>query len=89
MAAAEQRDVAVDDRVCRLEPKLERSFDLLVLLFLRDARERLDGLGAIGVAALHAMGATGAARFVLVAVALLSSGHSQVLASANRDLSAS
>ena len=60
MAAAEQRDVAVDDRVGRFEPELERPLDILVLLLLRDAGERLHGLGAIGVGALHAMRSDGA-----------------------------
>ena len=85
MAAAEQRDVAIDDGIGGFEPELERPLDILVLLLLRDAGEGLDGLGAIGVGALHTMHGTARACLVLVVPALLSSSHFDVLALDDHD----
>jgi hypothetical protein len=59
MAAAEQRDVAVDHRTGGFESELKRPLDLLALLVLRDARQRLHGLGAVRVFPTDPMGAMG------------------------------
>src|SRR6185437_6859104 len=66
VAAAEQRDVAVDDRVGGFEAELQRSPDVLVLLLLRDARQLLHRSCAIRVLAPDAVRMTVAVRMAVL-----------------------
>jgi hypothetical protein len=86
MAAAEQRDVAIDDRVCGIEPKFQRAPDFLVLFLLRDARQRLDRFGAMGCAPLHAMPMSPTMRLTATS-ALFASCHAKLLNTVHLTLS--